>query len=106
MMRTLSTSALETLAIIAYKQPITRIEIDELRGINSTQMLRNLMARDLIKEVGRSNNVGHPILYGVTSSFLDHFGLKSLEELPTPQPIKENEDNQDLYETKYKEENY
>ena len=80
--RNLSQSALETLAIIAYNEPITRVEIDELRGINSSQMLRNLVARDFIKEVGRSDKPGRPILYGVTDSFMDYFGITSKDDLP------------------------
>lgn len=78
----LSPSALETLAIIAYKQPITRVEIEEIRGVGSDTMLRRLSARNLIKEVGRAQAPGLPILYGITSDFLDVFKLLSVEELP------------------------
>lgn len=78
----LSQSALETLAIIAYKQPITRIEIEELRGVGSDMMLRKLLARNLIKEVGRSDAPGRPILYEVTTEFLDSFKLVDLKDLP------------------------
>lgn len=78
----LSPAALETLAIIAYKQPITRVEIEEIRGVGSDTMLRRLSARNLIKEVGRAQAPGLPILYGVTSDFLDVFKLISVEELP------------------------
>ena len=103
--KTLSQSALETLAIIAYNEPITRFQIDELRGVSSSQMIRNLMAKDLVKELGRSNSVGRPILYGITDQFLDYFGLASRDELPK---IKNEEnlenDEVDLYESKYKEE--
>lgn len=80
--RQLSQAALETLAIIAYKQPITRVEIEEIRGVNSDMMCRRLEALDLIKEVGRSDAVGRPILYNVTASFMDVFKLTSLDELP------------------------
>ncbi len=80
--RQLSQSALETLAIIAFKQPITRIEIEEIRGISSDLMLRKLMAQDLIEEAGRLDTPGRPILYRVTHVFLDLFKLVSLEELP------------------------
>jgi len=80
--RNLSQAALETLAIIAYKQPITRVEIEEIRGVGSEMMLRRLMARDLIKESGRSDAPGKPILYEVTTEFLDVFKLMSLKELP------------------------
>ncbi len=79
---TLSPSALETLAIIAYKQPITRVEIEEIRGVGSDTMLRRLASRNLIQEVGRAQAPGLPILYGVTSDFLDIFKLLSVDELP------------------------
>lgn len=80
--RKLSQAALETLAIIAYKQPITRLEIEEIRGVNSDMMCRRLEALDLIQEAGRAETVGRPILYEVTPSFLDVFKLTSLNELP------------------------
>ncbi len=80
--RQLSQAALETLAIIAYKQPITRLEIEDIRGVNSDMMCRRLEALDLIKETGRSESVGRPILYAVTPSFMDVFKLVSLAELP------------------------
>lgn len=79
---TLSQAALETLAIIAYKQPITRIEIEELRGVNVEMMLGRLLARNLIRDVGRSDAPGRPILYEVTEEFLDSFKLYTLGELP------------------------
>lgn len=79
---TLSQAALETLAIIAYKQPITRIEIEELRGVSAEMMLRKLLVRNLIREVGRSDAPGRPILYEVTEDFLDSFKLYSINELP------------------------
>ncbi len=78
----LSQSALETLAIVAYKQPITRVEIEEIRGVGCDMMLRKLQARNLITEVGRSDAPGRPILYGVTDEFMDSFKLLSLDELP------------------------
>lgn len=78
----LSQAALETLAIIAYKQPITRVEIEEIRGVNCDAMVHKLLAKALIKEVGRSEAVGKPILYGVTEEFMDAFKLASLDELP------------------------
>lgn len=80
--RQLSQAALETLAIIAYNQPITRIEIEEIRGVNSDMICRKLEALDLIQEAGRQDSVGRPILYKVTPSFLDVFKLTSLDELP------------------------
>lgn len=86
----LSSAALETLAIIAYKQPITRIEIEEIRGVSADVMLRKLQAKDLIKEVGRSDALGKPILYSTTDHFMDAFQLEDLGELPSlPQYEKE-----------------
>lgn len=78
----LSQAALETLAIIAYKQPVTRLEIEEVRGVNSDMMCRRLEALDLIKEAGRADSIGKPILYEVTDQFMDVFKLTSLKELP------------------------
>ena len=96
---TLSQSALETLAIIAYKQPITRIEIEELRGVGAEMMLRKLLARNLIKEAGRSDSPGKPILYEVTEEFMDSFKLYTLNELPDL-PSFENKDDEtkDLFD--------
>lgn len=79
----LSQAALETLAIIAYKQPISRAEVEDIRGVKSEKAIQTLISRDLVKEVGRVEGTGRAILYGVTERFLTHFGLKSLEELPT-----------------------
>ena len=100
---TLSQAALETLAIIVYNEPITRIKVDEIRGISSSQMIRKLVAKGFIKECGRENIPGRPILYKTTDDFLDYFGLSSKDELPK---IEENEtDNTetDLFLSKYKE---
>ncbi|UQF70887.1 SMC-Scp complex subunit ScpB [Vagococcus lutrae] len=79
----LSQASLETLAIIAYKQPVTRAEIDEIRGVQSSGALQNLVTRHLIKEVGRVEGPGRPILYGVTDYFMNYFGLEQLSELPS-----------------------
>ena len=78
----LTQAALEALAIIAYKQPTTRPEIDSIRGVNSDGVIKSLLSKGLIEELGRSDAVGRPIFYGVTAEFLQHFGLSSLEELP------------------------
>lgn len=78
----LTTPALETLAIIAYRQPITRAEIESLRGVDCSGVLHTLLARGLISEVGRLEKAGRPILYGTTFEFLQYFGLKDLSELP------------------------
>ncbi|NGM81534.1 SMC-Scp complex subunit ScpB [Paenibacillus sp. 7124] len=80
----LSQAALETLSIIAYRQPITRVEIEEIRGVKSERAIHTLTNKDLIQEVGRAEAVGRPILYGTTKSFLETFGLASLQELPEP----------------------
>jgi segregation and condensation protein B len=78
----LSQAALETLAIVAYRQPITRPGVDSIRGVNSDAVLKNLLNKGLIQEIGRSEGPGRPILYAITSEFLQHFGLSSLSELP------------------------
>ncbi len=93
----LSQSALETLAIIAYKQPITRVEIEELRGVGAEVMLRKLQTRGLIKEAGRSEAPGRPILYEVTKEFLDSFKLYTLDELPDL-PAYDNSESENLFE--------
>lgn len=90
----LSNAALETLAIIAYKQPITRVEIEELRGVGCDMMLRKLQARELIKEAGRSDAPGKPILYEVTEEFLNSFGLETIGMLPDL-PEFSNDENED-----------
>lgn len=84
----LSKAALETLAIIAYRQPITRAGIEAIRGVNSDSVVRSLLAKGLIEERGRADLPGRPLLYGTTSDFLAYFGLESLEQLP---PIDETE---------------
>lgn len=79
---TLSRASLETLAIIAFKQPVTRPTIEEVRGVNSDGVVRNLLSKGLIEELGRSDGLGRAILYGTSSDFLSHFGLNSLDDLP------------------------
>ncbi|KAA8346295.1 SMC-Scp complex subunit ScpB [Leuconostoc mesenteroides] len=78
----LSQAQLETLVIVAYKQPITRVEIDTIRGVQSSGTLQKLALRQLVHEVGRKDEPGRPIMFGTTDEFLDYFGLKSIEELP------------------------
>ena len=95
---TLSQSALETLAIIAYKQPITRVEIEELRGVGADMMLRKLQACNLIREAGRSDAPGKPILYEVTEEFMDSFKLYTLNELPDLPEFNSDEENENLFE--------
>ena len=107
----LSQSALETLAIIAYNEPITRIQVETIRGVNCTQIIRKLVAKGLIKESGRSDMPGRPILYETTSEFLDYFGLSTIEDLPDmkdfiaeSESIEDDDKESDLYTSKYKEE--
>lgn len=105
----LSQAALETLAIIAYNEPITRVEVDKIRGVSSSQMIRKLVAKGLIKESGRSELPGRPILYETTNEFLDYFGLKNIDELPDMEKYidetnEEIDEEQDLYTSKYKDE--
>ncbi|MCM3440852.1 SMC-Scp complex subunit ScpB [Metabacillus halosaccharovorans] len=101
----LSQAALETLAIVAYKQPITRAEIEEIRGVKTERPIQTLVTKILIKEVGRAEGTGRAILYGTTKEFLEYFGLKSIKELP-PLPEKDNEFEQeeaDLFFEKFNE---
>jgi segregation and condensation protein B len=78
----LSQAALEALSIVAYRQPVTRAQVEAVRGVNSDSVLRTLVGRGLIESVGRLEQVGRPILYGTTFEFLQHFGLQNLDELP------------------------
>jgi segregation and condensation protein B len=95
MSNSLSQAALETLAIIAYKQPLTRMEVDEIRGVQSSGSVQKLVARQLIEEKGRVDGPGRAILYGTTAYFMDYFGLKSLAELPDIEAM-ENELTEDV----------
>lgn len=102
----LSQAALETLAIIAYKQPITRAEIEEVRGVKTEKPLQTLSSKGLVAEMGRAEGTGRAILYGTTKSFLEHFGLKSLHELPPlPEQINDQsiEEEADLFFSKFQE---
>lgn len=99
----LSNAALETLAIIAYNQPITRASVEDIRGVGCDAMIRKLVAKALIKEVGREDSPGMPILYGVTDEFMDTFGLTSLDELPDLADIVEVDDQEDIFATRYRE---
>ncbi|MDI3256182.1 MAG: SMC-Scp complex subunit ScpB [Kyrpidia sp.] len=81
----LSQAALETLAIIAYRQPVTRMDIEEIRGVRSDRALATLLGRGLIRETGRADAPGRPILYGTTTYFLEYFGIETLDDLPFPE---------------------
>ena len=85
----LSRAALETLAVIAYRQPLTKAEIEGVRGVSADGVLRTLLERELIRIVGRKPEPGRPILYGTTRAFLEHFGFKDLTDLPTLREIEE-----------------
>ena len=104
----LSQAALETLAIIAYNEPITRVQVDAIRGVGSASIIRKLVAKGFIKEMGRSDMPGRPILYETTNEFLDYFGLSSTKDLPDIEALleeqEETEENTDLYASKYIEE--
>jgi len=91
----LSRAALETLAIIAYQQPVTRPHIDSIRGVNSDSMLKSLLHKNLILESGRTDGPGRPILYSTTPEFLQHFGLSSILEMPPLAKPEENGENHD-----------
>ena len=99
----LSNSALETLAIIAYNEPVTRVQVDEIRGVQSAQLIRKLVAKGLVKEDGRSNLPGRPILYKTTNEFLDYFGLGSISELPKIEEQIVDDSEVDLYKSNYKD---
>lgn len=101
----LSQSALETLAIIAYNEPITRASVDSLRGVDSSYVMRRLLAKGFIKECGKSDLPGRPILYKTTDEFLDYFNLSSKEDLPdiSTLEVEEKNDAKDLYTSIYKE---
>lgn len=100
----LSQAALEVLAIVAYNEPITRNQVDEMRGVDSSYVLRKLLAKGLLKEAGRSDMPGHPILYKTTDDFLDYFGLSTKEDLPDIDDIVVESDNEkDLFRSNYRE---
>lgn len=84
----LSTAALETLVIVAYRQPISRAELEAIRGVNSDGIIKSLMDRGLVEEKGRADTLGRPMLYGTTDTFLKHFGLKDLADLPQDPQLK------------------
>ena len=101
----LSNAALEVLAVIAYNEPITRLQIDEIRGVNSSQIVKRLVARGFVKVCGKSDAIGKPNLYKTTNDFLDYFGLSSKEDLPKIMYEQREENNVgDLYDSTYKEE--
>ncbi len=100
--RRLSQAALETLAIIAYKQPITKPEIESIRGVNSDYMINTLLEKSLVTIKGRAETIGRPLLYGTTNEFLLYFGLNKLSDLPKPREIDEIVKDADFIEQKRK----
>lgn len=103
--QSLSQASLEVLAIVAYKQPITRVEIDDLRGVKSERALHTLNARGLVHEVGRAEGTGRAILYGTTKEFLNYFGMKNINELPElpEENASEIDEQPDLFMSKFQE---
>ena len=99
----MSQACLETLAIIAYNGPVTRIKVDEIRGINSSHMIRRLVSRNLVEDVGIADLPGRPHLYQVTKDFLDYFGIESIEDLPIVEEKEIEDIETNLFESKYKE---
>lgn len=100
--RRLSQAALETLALVAYKQPITKPEIEQIRGVNSDYMINTLLEKNLITIKGRADTVGRPLLYVTTDEFLKYFGLNSISDLPKPREIEEIMKDEDFIEQKRK----
>jgi segregation and condensation protein B len=100
--RRLSQAALETLAIIAYKQPVTKPELEQIRGVNSDYILNTLLDKNLISITGRAETIGRPLLYGTTNEFLKYFGLYNLSDLPKPREIEEIMKDEDFIEQKNK----
>ena len=88
----LSNSALETLSIIAYKQPVTRSQVEQIRGVNCEYTVQKLLEKELIEIIGKAETIGRPILYGTSSKFMEYFGLNDLADLPTPKDFS-NEGN-------------
>jgi len=96
--QSLSQAAMETLAVVAYKQPVTRAEVEQIRGVKCDYSLQSLMNKELIMEVGRKEALGRPILYGTTENFLAHFGLSQLDDLPPlPEIPTEKPADEELY---------
>ena len=93
--QSLSQAAMETLAVVAYKQPVTRAEVEQVRGVKCDYSLQSLMNKGLIREAGRKDTIGRPILFATTDEFLSHFGLEGLDGLP-PMPVPEAEEQNNL----------
>ena len=96
--QSLSQAAMETLAVVAYKQPVTRAEVEQVRGVKCDYSLQSLMMKGLIQEIGRKDTIGRPILFGTTDEFLSHFGLRNLGELPPMPQNPEEPERKDEHE--------
>ena len=92
--KSLSTAAMETLSIIAYKQPVTKVEIERIRGVKCSQVVKGLLDKGLIKETGRLDKPGRPVVYSTTDEFLRHFGLTSIDELPAIEDEKDDKETE------------
>ena len=96
--RRLSQAAMETLSIIAYKQPISRVELERIRGVNCDYSMQKLLEKELVSIIGRSEGPGRPLLYGTSEKFMDYFGLKSLKDLPQPKDFKDPDSENEIGE--------
>lgn len=97
--QSLSQAAMETLAVVAYRQPVTRAEVEQIRGVKCDYSIQSLVNKELIQEVGRKDTLGRPILYGTTEAFLSHFGISSLEDLPPmPETVSDNMETGEVQE--------
>ena len=94
--QSLSQAAMETLAVVAYRQPVTRAEVEQIRGVKCDYSIQSLVSKNLIGEVGRKETLGRPILYGTTDRFLSHFGLESIADLPEKPGTEEGEEGDEL----------
>lgn len=93
--QSLSQAAMETLAVVAYRQPVTRAEVEQIRGVKCDYSLQSLLTKGLIREIGRKDTIGRPILFGTTDGFLSHFGLEGLDRLPPlPEALSESEEKE------------
>lgn len=101
----LSNAALETLVIVAYNEPITKAQIENIRGVNSDHIVRKLVARNFLKEAGKADSIGRPTLFKITNEFLDYFGLATREDLPELKFIEDedNDEENELYKSNYKD---
>lgn len=89
----LSQAAIETLSIIAYKQPVTKTELEQIRGVSCDYTIKKLLEKELVSITGRSDNPGRPLLYGTSEKFMDYFGIKNIDHLPTPKEFKQPENS-------------